>query len=69
MCEGQAKRVYAVDCGKIERGLGWRSRESFDPGLRKTVRWYLDNPAWVQGVTSGEYRSWIAANYAQKASA
>jgi dTDP-glucose 4,6-dehydratase len=62
-------RRYAIDCGKIERELGWRSQESFDSGLRRTVSWYLDNPAWVQGVTSGEYRKWIATNYAKRAGA
>ena len=62
-------RRYAIDCGKIERELGWRSRESFETGLRNTVRWYLDNPAWVQGVTSGEYRNWIATNYSARAGA
>lgn len=39
-------RRYAIDPGKIERELGWRPRESFDSGLRKTVSWYLDNEWW-----------------------
>lgn len=46
---------YAIDAGKIERELGWRPRETFDSGLRKTVRWYLDNPEWWQRVLSGAY--------------
>ena len=37
---------YAIDARKIERELGWRPRETFETGLRKTVRWYLDNPDW-----------------------
>jgi len=37
-------RRYAIDCSKIKRELGWRPAESFASGLRKTVRWYLDNP-------------------------
>ncbi len=37
---------YAIDATKIESELGWRARESFDTGLRKTVRWYLDNEDW-----------------------
>jgi dTDP-D-glucose 4,6-dehydratase len=34
---------------------------------QKTVRWYLDNQAWVDEVASGEYRKWVEANYAQRA--
>jgi dTDP-glucose 4,6-dehydratase len=37
---------YAIDAGKLERQLGWRARESFDTGIEKTVRWYLENRAW-----------------------
>jgi dTDP-glucose 4,6-dehydratase len=47
---------YAIDAGKIERDLGWRPRETFDSGLRKTVRWYLDHQAWWERVRSGVYR-------------
>ena len=47
---------YAIDCRKIERELGWRPRESFDSGLEKTVRWYLDNRDWWQAIHSGAYR-------------
>lgn len=56
-------RRYAIDARKIERELGWRPAETFDSGIRKTVRWYLDNPEWVQGVQSGAYREWVAAQY------
>jgi dTDP-glucose 4,6-dehydratase len=59
-------RRYAIDCGKIERELGWRPAETFESGLRKTVQWYLDHAAWVQGVTSGEYRRWLTLNYAAR---
>ncbi len=55
---------YAIDATKIETELGWRARESFATGLEKTVRWYLDNPAWWQplrqGVYSGERLGLIA---------
>ena len=47
---------YAIDCAKIERELGWRPRESFETGLRKTVHWYLDNPDWWGAIRSGAYR-------------
>ena len=43
---------YAIDCSKIERELGWRASESFETGLRKTVRWYLDNPDWWGAIRS-----------------
>lgn len=41
---------YAIDSSKIKAELGWQADEMFEDGLRKTVRWYLDNPAWVVGV-------------------
>lgn len=47
---------YAIDASKIERELGWRPAETFETGLRKTVRWYLDNESWWQRVRSGVYR-------------
>jgi dTDP-glucose 4,6-dehydratase len=58
---------YAMDTRKIERELGWRPRESFESGLRKTVEWYLANADWVASVRSGEYRKWIETNYANRA--
>ena len=57
-------RRYAIDCRKIQGELGWNPRESFATGLEKTVAWYLENQAWVDHVTSGAYRNWVAANYA-----
>jgi dTDP-glucose 4,6-dehydratase len=56
-------RRYAIDARKIERELQWKPKETFDTGLRKTVRWYLENEAWVRDVTSGSYREWIATHY------
>jgi dTDP-glucose 4,6-dehydratase len=47
---------YAIDCAKIERELGWRPRESFETGLRKTVQWYLENRDWWGAIRSGQYR-------------
>lgn len=57
-------RRYAIDASKIKRDLGWSPAETFESGIEKTVRWYLNNPAWVEGVTSGAYRDWIAKQYA-----
>ncbi len=54
---------YAIDAGKIERDLGWKPKETFETGLRKTVRWYLDNATWIEDVRSGDYRKWIEQNY------
>ena len=56
-------RRYAMDARKIERELGWRPKETFESGIQKTVRWYLDNEEWVRGVTSGSYRQWIEMHY------
>jgi len=56
-------RRYAIDASKIERELAWRPAETFETGIRKTVRWYLDNAAWVEGVTSGAYKNWTAKQY------
>jgi dTDP-glucose 4,6-dehydratase len=47
---------YAIDARKIERELGWRPAETFESGLAKTVRWYLDNRTWWERVRSGGYR-------------
>jgi dTDP-glucose 4,6-dehydratase len=46
---------YAIDAGKIARELGWAPSRDFERGIRDTVRWYLDNAAWVERVTSGAY--------------
>jgi dTDP-glucose 4,6-dehydratase len=59
-------RRYAIDARKIERELGWRPAETFETGIRKTVRWYLDNTDWVRAVQSGSYRDWVATNYAAR---
>jgi dTDP-glucose 4,6-dehydratase len=47
---------YAMDDGKLRRELAWRPSESLETGLRKTVRWYLDNRAWWEPIRSGVYR-------------
>ena len=62
-------RRYAIDASKIERELGWRPAETFETGIRKTVRWYLDHADWVAHVQSGAYRDWVSTNYAARASA
>jgi dTDP-glucose 4,6-dehydratase len=49
-------RRYAIECGKIERELGWSPFETAETGLRKTVAWYLENQGWVERILSGTYR-------------
>ncbi|HTN94770.1 MAG TPA: dTDP-glucose 4,6-dehydratase [Gallionella sp.] len=56
-------RRYAIDAGKIEHELGWKPAETFETGIRKTVRWYLENRDWVSNVQSGAYRQWMEKNY------
>lgn len=56
-------RRYAMDASKIERDLGWKPKETFETGIRKTVHWYLDHPDWVKNVQSGAYREWINQHY------
>ena len=49
-------RRYAIDASKIERELGWKPQETFESGIRKTVRWYLDNRQWWERVLDGSYQ-------------
>jgi dTDP-glucose 4,6-dehydratase len=57
-------RRYAMDTRKIASELNWHPVETFETGIRKTVRWYLEHEDWVQDVTSGSYRQWMAKQYA-----
>ncbi|MCC7384172.1 MAG: dTDP-glucose 4,6-dehydratase [Deltaproteobacteria bacterium] len=52
---GHDKR-YAMDASKIELELGWRSSETFDSGMRKTVEWYLTNERWWKAIQSRNYK-------------
>ena len=56
-------RRYAIDASKLELELGWKPAETFETGIRKTVRWYLHNSEWVSNVTSGNYRQWVCLLY------
>ena len=49
-------RRYAIDASKIESELGWRPQQDFESGLELTIRWYLENPVWVERVQSGQYQ-------------
>ncbi|HEX3986570.1 MAG TPA: dTDP-glucose 4,6-dehydratase [Acidobacteriaceae bacterium] len=59
-------RRYAIDATKITQELGWEPAERFESGLRRTVRWYLDNLEWVGNVRSGAYLQWIEQNYGER---
>jgi dTDP-glucose 4,6-dehydratase len=54
---------YALDTAKIRRDCAWSPRETFETGLVKTVRWYLQHPDWLTSVRTGEYQRWIDLNY------
>jgi dTDP-glucose 4,6-dehydratase len=50
-------RRYAIDPSKIESQLGWRPEESFESGLAKTIRWYLENRSWWQAILDRGYKA------------
>jgi len=56
-------RRYAIDCTRLKEALSWAPEESFETGIQKTIHWYLENEEWVNRVRSGEYQSWIDAQY------
>jgi len=58
---------YAIDASRIQAECGWEPKETFDTGIRKTVRWYLSNQDWVNDVRSGDYRKWMELNYRDRA--
>ena len=62
-------RRYAIDARKIRAELGWTPAETFESGLEKTVRWYLEHAEWVAQVKSGAYRQWIETNYSARSDA
>jgi dTDP-glucose 4,6-dehydratase len=56
-------RRYAINSDKIRQELGWEPIETFETGIRKTIRWYLDNQEWVRHVSTGAYRQWMEQQY------
>lgn len=56
-------RRYAIDSTKLQTQLGWKPKECFETGIRKTVQWYLDHQDWVKNVQSGAYREWTVKQY------
>ncbi len=60
-------RRYSLNCSKITAELGWRPQRSLEQGLRHTIEWYRANPAWVEAVRGGEYRSYYQKFYVERA--
>ena len=59
-------RRYGIDPQKIKDALGWYPETTFEVGIEKTIRWYLDNPNWMAHVTSGQYQEYSARMYGGK---
>ena len=54
---------YAIDSSKLQRELGWEPSLQFEEGIEKTVKWYLENQAWMDNVTSGDYQKYYDDMY------
>lgn len=59
-------RRYAIKCDKIKSELGWTQSVTFEEGLRETLKWYLENPQWIENIKSGAYKDWIKKNYGER---
>jgi dTDP-glucose 4,6-dehydratase len=57
---------YAIDATKLKEELGWTPSLQFEEGLGKTIDWYLENEAWLEGVTSGSYQQYYDEMYGGK---
>ncbi len=59
-------RRYGIAPDKIKKDLGWYPETTFEVGIQKTIKWYLDNRDWMQNVTSGEYQKYYEKMYSKK---
>ncbi|AUS95187.1 dTDP-glucose 4,6-dehydratase [Clostridium thermosuccinogenes] len=59
-------RRYAIDPTKIHNELGWLPATTFDEGIKKTIKWYLDNREWWQHILSGEYKDYFNKMYGNR---
>jgi dTDP-glucose 4,6-dehydratase len=57
---------YAIDPTKITNELGWTPETSFETGIVKTIRWYLDNQKWVEDITGGDYMKYYERMYGNR---
>ena len=62
-------RRYAMDPQRIESELGWRPRETWESGLKKTIEWYRENPLWIERTRSGAYQDYYRAQYGSEVGA
>ncbi len=56
-------RRYAIDSSKMMKDFDWKPTETFESGMAKTVKWYLENTDWLENVTSGDYRKYYEKMY------
>ena len=54
---------YAIDSRKLQKELGWEPSLQFEEGIEKTVKWYLENEAWMDNITSGDYEKYYEEMY------
>jgi dTDP-glucose 4,6-dehydratase len=60
-------RRYAMDISKIRNELGWQPRQSLQSGLAETVRWFIENPGWLEAIRNrDDYQSWMQDNYIKR---
>jgi dTDP-glucose 4,6-dehydratase len=59
-------RRYAIDASALMSELNWKPSETFESGMEKTVRWYLDNMEWLEHLTSGSYRNYYKKMYSDR---
>ena len=57
---------YAIDPTKIHNDLGWLPDTKFEDGIKKTIRWYLDNKPWWEEIILGEYQNYYAKKYGNR---
>ncbi|AHW59904.1 dTDP-glucose 4,6-dehydratase [Draconibacterium orientale] len=57
---------YAIDATKIKNELGWEPSLQFEEGIEKTIDWYLENTAWLENVTSGDYQKYYEQQYVKR---
>jgi dTDP-glucose 4,6-dehydratase len=58
-------RRYAIAPDKIKEELGWYPETTFEVGIKKTIKWYLDNAEWMRNVTCGDYKKYYEKMYKQ----
>ena len=59
-------RRYAIDPAKIHRELGWLPETAFGEGIRRTIRWYLENRTWWEEIIHGDYQRYYERMYGSR---